>query len=270
MTSDKDEVTRDCLRENLQELLTGQSDLAFFYFAGHGTENNLGGYLVTQDASRYDLGVPMTDVLSLANKSGAREVVVVLDCCHSGALGQIPAIDNTTVMLREGLSVLSACRSNESAEEKNGGGVFTSLVGDALAGGAADVCGKVTVAGVYAYVDEALGAWDQRPLFKSHVSKLVALRQCEPTVPLEVLRLLPGYFKGPYEDYRLDSSYEPQAEPPHPEHEAIFANLQRCYRAGLVTPVDAEHIYYAAINEKACKLTALGRYYWRLANSGKL
>jgi hypothetical protein len=31
-----------------------------------------------------------------------------------------------------------------------------------------------------------------------------------------------------------------------------------CNRHGLVVPIDAQHMYYAAINSTGCKLTAVG------------
>jgi hypothetical protein len=120
------------------------------------------------------------------------------------------------------------------------------------------------------FVDQALGAWQQRPLFKSHVSKLISLRNCAPAVPFESLRLLPRYFKTPREEFSLDPSYEPDAEPHHREHEAIFGDLQKYRAARLLEPIGEEHMYYAAMNSKACRLTALGRYYWHLADSGKI
>jgi hypothetical protein len=46
----------------------------------------------------------------------------------------------------------------------------------------------------------------------------------------------------------------------------IFKELQACNRQGLVVPVEAEHMYNAAIESKACKLmTALGAHYRKLA-----
>jgi hypothetical protein len=263
-------ITRSNLRQAIEELFTKPADAALFYFAGHGTVNNLGGYLVTPDAKRYDEGVSMADVLTLANNSPARERIVILDCCHSGALGQLPAVLNDAALLKEGVSILSASRDSEKAKELNGGGVFTSLVYDALNGGAADVCGRVTVASIYAYADQALGGWDQRPLLKSHVTKLVALRTCAPAVDTSILRLLPKYFSSPQADFPLDPSYEPDAEPHDATHEEVFGHLQRLRAAHLVVPVDEEHMYYAAMHSKACRLTALGAYYWHLANSGKL
>ncbi len=264
------DVDRVTLRRSIQDLFGSDADVALLFFAGHGTVNNLGGYLATRDAEAYDEGVGMTEVLMLAHKSPAQEVIVILDCCHSGALGQLPALANDQAVIREGVSVLSACRDTEYAAEENGGGLFTGLVCDALQGGAADVCGAVTVASVYAYVDQTLGAWEQRPLFKGHLSRLTALRRCEPAVPLPVLRRLPAYFTTAISEHRLDPSYEPTAEPAHPENERAFGELQKCRAARLVEPVGAEHMYDAAMKSMACRLTPLGRFYWHLAKSSKL
>ena len=55
--------------------------------------NDLGGYLVTQDATQYDEGVALQEVLKLANDSKVHEVVVLLDSCFSGAMGNVPVID---------------------------------------------------------------------------------------------------------------------------------------------------------------------------------
>jgi len=263
-------VTRATLKQSVENLFERQADVALFFFAGHGTVNNLGGYLVTQDAQKYDEGLSMSDVLTMANNSPAKERIIILDCCHSGAMGQLPAVNNDAALIKEGVSILSACRESEVSVEEGGGGLFTSLVCDALGGGAADVSGKVTIAGIYAYADEALGGWDQRPLFKIHVSKLVPLRNCPPAVELQTLRLLPKYFNSPNHEYQLDPSYEPDAEPPNPENEEIFNHLQEMRAARLIDPVGEKHMYYAAINSKSCKLTALGVHYWHLANSGKI
>jgi hypothetical protein len=270
VTSQSSSITRSSLRSGIDELLRHEADVALFYFSGHGTENNLGGYLVTPDATRYDEGVPMTDILTLAQHSPVREVVIILDCCHSGALGQVPAVNNTSTVLREGISVLTASRSTQTAVEVDGSGLFTSLVCSALEGGAADVIGNVTAAAVYAFVDQTLGPWDQRPLFKAHVSRLTSLRRCDSAVPMETLRRLPQWFPFPDTEFALDPSYESDAEPRHAQHEEIFSELQRCRAAKLVEPVGEVHMYYAAMNSKSCRLTPLGRYYWRLANEGRI
>ncbi|MDJ0733760.1 MAG: caspase family protein [Nostocaceae cyanobacterium] len=263
-------ITKQRLRQAMKTCFSKSAEIALFFFSGHGTVNSLGGYLVTPDAQQYDEGVSMNDLLAFANQSPAQEKIIILDCCHSGAFGKLPSVDNARVILNEGVSVLSACRDTESAVEKDGGGLFTSLICGALEGGAADVCGKVTVPSAYAYVDQILGAWDQRPLFKSHVSKLVSIRNCIPSVPLKILRLLPTYFSSPSDEYSLDPSYEPDAEPHNLKHEEIFEHLQKLRAAHLIEPIGEEHMYFAAINSKSCKLTPLGKFYWSLAHKEKI
>ena len=272
LTCPEQNVDRPALREAIDELFKHEADAALLYFSGHGTVNNLGGYLVTVDAQRYDEGVAMNDVLNLANSSKSRigEVVIILDCCHSGALGNPPEVRNDQAVIREGVSILTASRSSQVAMEMDGRGVLTSLICDALDGGAADVCGNVTVASVYAYVDQALGAWDQRPLFKSHVSRFVPIRKCVPEIELPILRLLTTYFQKPEDKFKLDPSYEPDAKPKNKKHELIFSHLQQYRASRLLIPVGEDHLYFAAINSKSCQLTPMGRFYWKLVKENRL
>ena len=50
---------------------------------------------------------------------------------------------------------------------------------------------------------------------------------------------------------------------------AILKDLQLFERVGLVVPVGEEHMYFATIHSKTCRLTALGYQFWRLANEKK-
>jgi hypothetical protein len=271
LTSDREQVTRARVRAGLEALFADPAEVALFYFSGHGTENNVGGYLVTSDATAYDDGVSMTDVLALANRAvHIKEAAIIVDTCHSGLLGTVPAADNAHASLREGLSILSASRSSQSSLERGDHGVFTDLVCSALAGGAADILGNVSVASVYAYVDQAFGAWDQRPLFKSHVSRMLSLRTAKPAIDVAVLRRLPEWFETPDADFPLSPRHERTAEPKDEAAEAVFRCLQRCNRVKLVEPIDEEDMYYAAINGTGCRLTALGRFYWELADHGRI
>jgi hypothetical protein len=254
----------------LEKLFRDPADVALLHFSGHGTVNNLDGYLVTQDALKYDEGVAMGDVLRLANESPAGEVVIFLDCCYSGTFGNPPALDNAKVSLREGVSVLTASRGDQHSVETGGGGLFTSLVLDALEGGAADILGSVSAPAIYAYVEAALGAWEQRPLFKSHTSRLLPLRQCTPPIEQGILRNLPVLFPLPAEDLALDPSFEPSSPKPDERKVTIFRRLQALNRLYLVVPVGAQHMYDAAMGSKACRLTPSGRYYWRLAKHGRI
>ncbi|WP_082078443.1 caspase family protein [Bradyrhizobium sp. LTSP849] len=267
---DKNVVTRPVLRDQLHQLFDEPADVALLHFSGHGTINNLDGYLVTQDAATYDEGVAMSDVLKLANDSKAKEIVVLLDCCFSGRLGNPPIVDNTKAILREGISILTAGRGNQPSVETSGGGVFTSLVIDALEGGAANLLGQVSAPAIYAFVEAALGAWDQRPLFKAHLSNVLELRRSTPPIPRTILQNLPSIFPLPAEDHALDPSFESTSPIAIPANVDRFNDLQALYRVHLVAPVGAIHMYNAAMESKACRLTATGRYYWRLANDGRI
>ena len=46
----------------------------------------------------------------------------------------------------------------------------------------------------------------------------------------------------------------------------IFSDLQKLEGIGLVTPVEEEHMYYAAMHSKSCRLTSIGKQYWRLVD----
>jgi len=265
-----DVVTRAKLRQAIEQLFKDKAEVALLHFSGHGTENNLGGYLVTQDAKTYDEGVAMADVLKMANDSKADEVVIFLDCCHSGNMGNVPTIDNTKAMLREGVSILTASRGDQVSVEASGAGLFTSLVGDALEGGGADLLGDVTAPSIYAFVEGALGAWDQRPLFKSHLSKVVPLRECRPPVDTAILRELPTLFPVPAEDFPLSPECEATCETKDDAKHKVFCKLQALNRVHLVVPVGADHMYDAAMQSRGCRLTAAGRYYWRLAKDNRI
>ncbi len=270
LISSKQKITRPVLRKNLQELFGHKADVALFYFAGHGAINKLGGYLVTQDYATNDEGVAMLDVLTLANQAPVEEVVIILDCCHSGAAGLLPALQNDQVHLREGVSILCASRDSQAAVEKDGSGIFTTLICAALDGGASDVIGEVSIANVYAYADQALGARDQRPLFKSHVSRSLSLRKCRPVVDPALLRKLPEYFDVPDMAFPLDPSFEPTSKKANVRNTEIFACLQKYRDARLLVPVGAEHMYYAAMKSKSCRLTPLGQFYWQLAKEEEI
>jgi hypothetical protein len=270
LTEKPDTISRSSLRRDIEKLFEGVCDVALFYFSGHGLIKSSGGYIVTSDFKQYDEGISMDDILKLANNSKARDRVVILDCCHSGYFGNPSIGDSAIAQLGDGLTVLTACRDKEVAIEKGGFGVFTSLLLDALQGGAADLRGHVTPGSLYAYVDEALGAWDQRPIFKTNVSKFVSLRRINPRIPLEILRKITTYFKSPDDNHKLDPTYEFTESSANADHVAIMKDLQKLQSVGLVVPVDAEHMYFAAINSKSCRLTAIGYQYWRLVTEKKL
>ncbi|MDR2408592.1 MAG: caspase family protein, partial [Bacteroidales bacterium] len=172
--------TKAELKEKIVNLFFGSSDVALLYFSGHGTISETGGYLVTPDARHYDEGISMTEILSLANNTSIKDRIIILDCCYSGNIGTPTALPGNDAYLKEGLSILTASRNVESATEVNGHGVFTNLLIDALSGGASDLKGNISPGSIYAHIDQALGAWDQRPVFKTNVSRFTSLRTVMP------------------------------------------------------------------------------------------
>lgn len=270
-TSDTGGTTRDELLADIDVLLGGGANVALLYFAGHGSGSGNDVSLASQDGTQQTPGISIAEILAKAAASPIGEVVIVLDCCFAGAAGGVPQIGTATAALRSGVTILAASRSDQPAAETAAGrGSFSTHLCGALEGGAADVLGKISVAGVYSYLDEAFGPWEQRPVFKANVERLHELRHCQPAVPLPELRLITTVFPDATHDYALDPSYEPDAEPHDEEHERIFGTLQKYRAAKLVVPVGEDHMYYAAINGKSCRLTLLGQHYWRLANDGRV
>ena len=269
--------TSDKVMEGIAELFHDDAYVALLYFSGHGYINTTGAEIVTPyevtHSGTYYKGAQMKDIMELVHKSKAKNKIIILDCCHSGQMGKFN-ITETGSVLDEGVSILTACREDESACEAGGHGLFTELLCSALQGGAADFNGNITMGSIYAYIDRSFGEWEQRPVFKTNVSAFVSLKKVEPKVPLNVFRELPNLFSTADEIHKLDPSYEFTNSPEEqhklvepfakPENVKKFKLLQQLQSIGLVEPVDAPFMYFAAMNGKGCKLTALGKHYWRL------
>lgn len=267
-------ATKGELKNLIVQCFQGDADVAVFYYSGHGHIDSVGGYLVTPDYSSHDWGVSLQEVLSIANNSKCKERIIILDSCYSGFMGSITTTEQNTTVINEGVTILTASRNTESAVEIDGHGVFTSLLIQALKGGAADVTGHITVGGIYAFIDKALGPWKQRPVFKTNVTRFTSLREVEPQVDIRVIRRICNYFSTEDTKFKLDPSFEPTnstnvnhvVKKPYAisENTKIFADLQKLESIGLVVPVETDHMYFAAMDSKACKLTAIGKQYWRL------
>lgn len=277
-------ISNDCptsdLRAAIERLFTGDAEIALLYFSGHGSDAD-GGCLCATDLSSSNHGVRMTDVLGWANASGCKNKVIILDCCFAGMMGETAFLMNQSI-LGDGVTIMAATQKWDTSMEYSDiqHGVFTDLLIQGLSGGAADIGGRITPASLYSYVDQSLGAWDQRPVFKTNISQFLPLRTVEAKVPKAILRKLSSYFKSPSEEYKLDPSFE-YTNSPDVEHRIIepyaiqenvntFRELQLLESVGIVEPVGAEHMYFAAMQEKSCRLTALGRHYWNLSRANRL
>jgi Caspase domain len=267
---------RDELRQAIEDLFAGDGEVSILYFAGHGHIEETGGYLCSSDVKTGNDGVPLAEIMIMANQSKIQNRVIILDSCHSGVAGG-NALQQKVAELSDGVTILTASTAEQYASEENGAGVFTSLLVDALGGSAGNLVGDVTPGGVYAHVDQSLGPWAQRPVFKTNVNRFVSLRKVQPPLELAELRRIAEFFPVSGFQFQLDPTYEPErheswAENPKsmpapvPEHNAIFDLLQKYNRVGLVVPEGAPHMWHAAMESKAVRLTALGEHYRRLAD----
>jgi hypothetical protein len=280
--SEPKDVTRALLREACRDLFSDYKGDVLLYFSGHGALTESGGYLATSDAEQDDVGILMDEIMTLASKAKARDILILLDCCHSGDIGN-PAILNSQTagsplaLVRENLTIIAASRDSEAAIEQDGHGLFTSAVLDALRGGAADPIGWVTAPAIYAYVERRFGGWDQRPVYKSHTTGVTVIRECAPIIDRLKLRELVELF--PTQDYKLqlDPEFEPEDEygnmkAPIDREKLRIAHMLKEYRnASLVRPTTpGEQLFWTARYSHTVELTALGRQYWWLVRNKKV
>jgi uncharacterized caspase-like protein len=280
-TEDGCAITRPKLRAALTELFNFDGDV-LLYFSGHGFLSKTGGLLCTSDATKDDLGIPMQEVVDLTLQSAARQVLLILDCCHSGDIANPAAMNkdggkSPLATLRENMTVIAASRATEGAIEAGGQGLFTAALLDALEGGAADHMGFVTAPALYAYASRRFTAWDQRPVYKTNATEVLTVRECEPLIGRLQLQQLATYFPTADHKYQLDPEYEPEdehgnvKEPVNKEKVAI-AQLFKLYRdAGLLRPSDPKlQLYWVARRCESVELTPRGREYWWLVVNDKI
>ncbi len=262
-------ITKNILKDNIENLFSGDPEIALFYYSGHGYIESTGGYLVTSECQRGDDGLDLNNLMNIVNDSKAKNKIIILDSCHSGELGNLKYNDSLSV-LSEGTTILTACSKEQYAIESENTGVFTNLLVDALYGAASNLIGDVTPGSVYAHIDQSLGAWEQRPIFKTNVKEFVSLRKNMPSIAVEDLRKITELFNKPSAKFKLDPTYEPTSEDFIEDNGKKFEVLQNYNRVNLVVPVEEKHMYYAAMNSKGCKLTPLGIHYWNLVNKNRI
>lgn len=178
-------VTAQMLEESLIQLFKpkGKSTptTALFYFSGHGLQREAGiqeGYLATSDTdpSKGNFGISLNWLRRLLQQSPVRQLIVMLDCCHSG---ELLTFNDADPGARAGTDRLfmAASRDYESAYEALDGkhSVFTSAL---LAGlnPYQQEGGKVSSYGLTEHVSQQLRGEIQQPLFETSGSEIVLTR----------------------------------------------------------------------------------------------
>ena len=178
-------VTSQMLEESLIQLFKPKGKnvpaTAVFYYSGHGLQREAGiqeGYLATSDTdpSVGNFGISLFWLRRLLQQSPVRQIVVILDCCHSGELMSFADADPGA---RSGIDRLfmAASREYESAYESIEGkhSVFTEALLSGLNPYGKDG-GKVSNYGLSEHVSQQLRGEIQQPLFESSGSEIVLTR----------------------------------------------------------------------------------------------
>lgn len=172
-------------------------DVVVFYFSGHGMRDVMGDlFLCFCDTIETDLELTALRTARLARifeSKFLRRVLVVLDCCYSGAAGAQMTRDSVLSKLNDmehaqpdgkGLYVLSSSGAAETTKEGAECGVFTGHLVNGIVSGEADTDqdGRITVQDVARYLQRKVpeDAPGQTPHLSSHAvtgSFVVALNE---------------------------------------------------------------------------------------------
>lgn len=279
--ADGSEVTRPALRDACRRLFAYDGDVVL-YFSGHGVITDTGGFVATTDAETDDYGLSMADIATMANQSPADNILIIIDSCHSGNVGDPQMLNryNTGSLmsaLRENMIIIAASKTDEVAMEEGGNGVFTAALIEALEGGAADHMGWVTAANLYNYVERRFNSWAQRPVYKSYATRLPVVRQCAPLIDRQKLHEITDIFPTIDHEYQLDPDFDPEDEhgnfPEKVDEEKLrISALFKDYRdAGLLKPsTDGEQLFWTARRSHTVELTRRGKEYWGLVKGRRI
>ena len=174
-TRDSIGTSRALIEAEIESALSSDASLVVIYFSGHGTLSRGGDYgqLVVSDG-RLDMYWLMARIH--AHNGRYRSTVVILDCCHAGAMGAPQLDDLPEVEIERGVTILAASDSAQAALESTEHGVFSQLLIQGLEGACADQGGRVTPALLYTYIDQAMGTKDQRPVFATNIQRSPVLK----------------------------------------------------------------------------------------------
>ncbi|WBB72328.1 caspase family protein [Micromonospora sp. WMMD1128] len=125
-------------------------DLLLLHVSAHGLKDARGDLFFAARDSEHDSHLIRATALSAADirhqmaDSRAKQIVVLLDCCYSGAFAHdarargARATDLTVPFQARGHVVITACAGTELSFERDGQGVFTRAVVEGLRTGRAD------------------------------------------------------------------------------------------------------------------------------------
>lgn len=135
--------TRGNLRARIDQIaqVAERNDLLIVSFSGHGLNIDGRGFLVPVDGASDNIGslIPLSWVKDALESSPAKQRLLLLDACHSGARGnpsESPAQALLSPLAGAGFATIASCDSRQLSHEdpKTGHGVFTHAVIEGLTG----------------------------------------------------------------------------------------------------------------------------------------
>ena len=156
----------------------GKNDLVLIYYSGHGKLNPAGKLHLTSTDSVINAleatSIPVSTIRDYVDISSSNKIVLILDCCFSGAAGEAFArggVDDQLHLVSggRGTYILTASTGIQVAQEKESDqyGVFTKHLIEGIKSGEADLDsdGRITMGDLYRYVhDKVLDEGFQEPM----------------------------------------------------------------------------------------------------------
>ena len=149
-------------------------DTILFFFSGHGVTHTGTSFLVPTDGD-LTKGVSLTWIKDQFAACKAKEKVMILDACHSGAAKGVSGITPDLKTVGNLVMLLSCEKEQVSWPDKQGRhSVFTSAILEGLSGKAANADRKVTHKTLAAYVRKSVKDWTYENLKNEQTPVMVA------------------------------------------------------------------------------------------------